>query len=90
MSSARQFLFAVRFHRESDEQVFRLINRVDKAIAEHGFTIKRMGRPEIKRMLALYFGASISGEDIDDIEGERYFEEDLHDIQEKMQEENQS
>ena len=86
MSSARQFLFAVRFHRENDEQIFRLINRVDKAIAEHGFTIKRMNKPEIKRMLALYFGASISGEEIEDIEGERYFEEDLNAIFEKENE----
>ena len=74
MSSARQFLFAVRFHRENDEQIFRLMNRIDKAITEHGFTIKRMGKPEIKRLLALYFGTSISGEEIDDIEGERYFD----------------
>ena len=86
MSSARQFLFAVRFHRENDEQIFRLINRVDKAIAEHGFTIKRMNKPEIKRMLALYFGASITGEEIEDIEGERYFEEDLNAIFEKENE----
>lgn len=74
MSSARQFLFAVRFRRENDEQIFRLMNRIDKAITEHGFTIKRMGKPEIKRLLALYFGTSISGEEIDDIEGERYFD----------------
>ena len=50
------------------------MNRIDKAITEHGFTIKRMGKPEIKRLLALYFGTSISGEEIDDIEGERYFD----------------
>ena len=74
MSSARQFLFAVRFHRENDEQIFRLMNRIDKAITEHGFTIKRMGKPEIKRLLALYFGTSIYGEEIDDTEGERYFD----------------
>ena len=74
MSSARQFLFAVRFHKENDEQIFRLMNRIDKAITEHGFTIKRMGKPEIKRLLALYFGTSISGEEIDDTEGERYFD----------------
>ena len=83
MSSSRQFLFAVQFHRETDEQVFRLINRVDKAIAEHGFMIKRIGRSEIKRMLALYFGTSISGEEIDDVEGERYFDlEGLHVLEE--------
>ena len=74
MSSARDFLFVVRYHRENDGHIFRLMNRIDKAITEHGFTIKRMGKPEIKRLLALYFGTSISGEEIDDIEGERYFD----------------
>ena len=83
MSSARQFLFAVRFHRENDEQIFRLMNRIDKAITEHGFTIKRMGKPEIKRLLALYYGTSISGEEIDDIEGERYFDLEGYDVLEE-------
>jgi hypothetical protein len=79
MSSARQFIFAVRFRREKDEQIFNIINRVDKAISEHGFAAKRMGKSDIKRMLALYFGTSISGEDIPDIEGENEFNlEELH------------
>ncbi len=30
MSSARQFMFAIRFRREKDEQIFNTINRVDK------------------------------------------------------------
>ncbi len=74
MSSARQFMFAIRFRREKDEQIFNTINRVDKAITEHGFAARRMSKPEIKRMLALYFGTSISGEEIPDIEGENYLE----------------
>ena len=78
MSSARQFMFAVRFHKEKDEQVFHLMNRVDRALAEHGFTVRRMSKPEIKRMLALYFGTSISGDEIPDIEGENYFGEGFH------------
>ena len=79
MSSARQFIFAVRFRREKDEQIFNIINRVDKAISEHGFAAKRMGKSDIKRMLALYFGTSISGEGIPDIEGEAEFNlEELH------------
>ena len=79
MSSARQFIFAVRFRREKDEQIINIINRVDKAISEHGFAAKRMGKSDIKRMLALYFGTSISGEDIPDIEGETEFDlEELH------------
>ena len=79
LSSARQFMFAVRFRREKDEQIFSTLNRVDKAISEHGFTARRMSKPEIKRMLALYFGTSISGEGIPDIEGEAEFNlEELH------------
>lgn len=74
MSSARQFMFAIRFRREKDEQIFNIINRVGKAISEHGFSARKMTKPEIKRMLALYFGTSISGEEIPDIEGEEYME----------------
>lgn len=74
MSSARQFMFAVRFRREKDEQIFNAINRVDKAISEHGFAARRMSKSEIKRMLALYFGTSISGEEIPDAEGMENFD----------------
>jgi hypothetical protein len=74
MSSARQFVFALRFRREKDEQIFSTLNRVDKAISEHGFAARRMTKPEIKRMLALYFGTSLSGDDIPDIEGETEFD----------------
>lgn len=74
MSSARQFMFAMRFRREKDEQIFNTINRVDKAFSEHGFSARRMTKPEMKRMLTLYFGTSISGEEIPDIEGENYLE----------------
>lgn len=80
MSSARQFMFAIRFRREKDEQIFNIINRVGKAISEHGFSARKMTKPEIKRMLALYFGTSISGEEIPDIEGENEFDtEDMTD-----------
>ena len=74
MSSARQFIFALRFKREKDEQIFNTINRVDKAIAEHGFSARRMSKSEVKRMIALYFGTSISGDEIPDIEGETEFD----------------
>lgn len=73
MSTARQFMFAVRFKREKPEQIFSIINRVDKVISEHGFSVRRMNKPEIKWMLALYFGTSISGDEICDIEGENEF-----------------
>ena len=75
MSSAREFLFIYRFRRENEEQVFSLINRISKAVSDHGFTAHRLEKPEIKRMLALYFGTSITGDMIPDIEGEEYVKE---------------
>lgn len=76
MSTARQFMFSVRFRREKEEQVFNQINRVEKAIAEQGFEVKRMDKDDIKRFLAIYFGASMQGELIPDIDGKDCFDEE--------------
>ncbi|MCD7723840.1 MAG: hypothetical protein LUH82_07890 [Clostridiales bacterium] len=69
MSTARQFMFSVRFRKEKDEQMFNTLNRVEKAIAEQGFEIKRLNKADIKRFLAIYYGASMQGELIPDIDG---------------------
>lgn len=76
MSTARQFMFVVRFKREKDEQIFTQINRVEKAIAEQGFEVKRMDKDDIKRFLAIYFGASMQGELIPDMDGKDCFDEE--------------
>lgn len=76
MSTARQFMFVVRFKREKDEQIFTQINRVEKAIAEQGFEVKRMHKDDIKRFLAIYFSASMQGELIPDIDGKDCFVEE--------------
>jgi len=75
MSSARQFLFCVRFRKEKEEQVFHRINEIAKQIRNQGFVARNMDKGDIKHMLALYFGSSITGENIEDIEGDSYFDE---------------
>lgn len=81
MSTARQFMFVTRFKREKEEQVFTQVNRVEKAIAEQGFEVKRMSKDDIKRFLAIYFGASMQGELIPDIDGKDCFNEEKLEIQ---------
>ena len=71
MSAARQFMFCLRLKKSDDIQY---INRVTKVISEHGFDVKRMSKREIKKMLAIYFGVSVSGDEMPDIEGEEYLE----------------
>lgn len=76
MSTARQFMFIARFKREKEEQIFTLSNRIEKAISEQGFEIKRATKDEIKRFLAIYFNASMQGEMIPDIDGKDCFDEE--------------
>lgn len=42
--------------------------------SEDGFEVGRMEKSDIKRMLAIYFEASMNGEEIPDTEGEIYLE----------------
>ena len=76
MATARQFLFIARSKAKKPEQVFQMANRVEKVISEQGFEVKRMKKEDIKRFLALYFDASLNGEQMPDVDGEQFFEVD--------------
>ena len=76
MATARQFLFTARTKPSKDKQVFDTANRIEKVISEQGFEVRRMRKSEIKRFLALYFDASMNGEQMPDHDGEQYFEEE--------------
>lgn len=76
MATARQFIFTVRINASKGKQVFDTANRVEKIISEQGFEVKRMRRADIKRFLALYFEASMNGEQMPDIDGEQFYEVD--------------
>ena len=82
MSTARQFLFLARCKNLKTGQIFQMANRIEKVISEQGFEVKRMKKPEIKRFLALYFEASMSGELMPDGDGEQYFQVDGTDDEE--------
>ncbi len=73
MATARQFLFTARVKAKKQKQVFDQANRVEKIISEQGFEVRRMRKEEIKRFLALYFEASMNGEQMPDGDGEQFF-----------------
>lgn len=75
MATARQFAFIVRCRNMKPEQVFAEMNRVEKAISDQGFDVKRMSKEDIKRFLAIYFDASFAGDQMPDVDGAQYFEE---------------
>ena len=74
MSNARQFVMVKRCRGMKPEQVFVAMNRVLKAVAEQGFEVQRMSKPDIKRLIAIYFGASMDGDLMPDADGSQFFE----------------
>ena len=74
MATARQFLFIMRCKGMKPEQVFNTANRVKKVISEQGFEVQRMTKSDIKRFLAIYFEASMNGDQMPDTDGEQFYE----------------
>ena len=72
MATSRQFAFVLRCKGLKREQVFTMANRVEKIISERGFEIKRMSKEDIKRFLAIYFEASYAGDQMPDVDGEKF------------------
>lgn len=75
MSTARQFILIKRCKNMKAEQVFFAMNRVLKAVVEQGFEVQRMDKGEIKRLVAVYFEASMDGNQMPDVDGAQFFEE---------------
>lgn len=75
MSTARQFVLVKRCKGMKPEQVFVAMNRVLKSISERGFEAQRMEKTDIKRLIAIYFGASMDGDLMPDADGSQFFEE---------------
>lgn len=74
MATARQFFFVARIKGQKEKLVFETANRIESKIAGEGFEVHRLKKPEIKRILALYFDASMQGEAMPDIDGEQFYE----------------
>ena len=74
MATARQFLFISRCKGMKQDQVFQAVNRIEKVISEQGFEVRRMRKSDIKRFLAIYFDASMNGDQMPDTDGGQFFE----------------
>ena len=59
MATARQFFFVARHKGQKEKQTFETANRIESKIAGEGFEVHRLKKPEIKRILALYFDSSL-------------------------------
>lgn len=72
MATAREFLIIIRLKDEKQKEIFPYLNRIEKTLREQGFAVKRAGREDIKRILAVYFEQNMTTERFEDFDGERW------------------
>lgn len=72
MATAREFLVVIRLRNEKESEVHSYLNRIEKTLREQGFSAKRAGKEDIKRILAIYFEQNVTTERFEDFDGERW------------------
>ena len=60
MATAREFLLIIRLREKKENEIFSYLNRIEKMLAEQGFTSKRAEEEDIKRILAVYFEQNVT------------------------------
>jgi len=68
-STQRDFVFIVRFRKETPEQIFNAANRIEKVIKSQGFEVRRLNKADIKKLLTIYFERNVTSEELPDIDG---------------------
>ena len=72
MATSREFLVVIRLRNEKQSEIFSYLNRIEKTLREQGFSTKRAGKEDIKRILAIYFEQNVTTEKFEDYDGERW------------------
>lgn len=72
MATAREFLVVIRLRNEKESEVFPYLSRIEKTLREQGFSTKRAGKEDIKRLLAIYFEQNVTTDEFEDYDGERW------------------
>lgn len=72
MATAREFLIIVRLKNEKETEIFPYLSRIEKSLKDQGFTVRRCGDEDIKRLLGVYYEQNVTTEKYEDNDGERW------------------
>ena len=75
MANAREFYLVKRYTGLKSEMVFTQSNTTMKNISDYGFETERLGKEQIKRLLGIYFGTTVDGDKLPDVDGGQYEQE---------------
>ena len=74
MKLAREFYLVVRLKNEKRETVYSLLSTIEESLHKSGRPVRRAGREDLKRILALYFEENTTSERMEDYDGQRFLE----------------
>ena len=74
MTLAREFYLVVRLKNEKRETVYSLLSTIEESLHKSGLPVRRAGREDLKRILALYFEENTTSERMEDYDGQRFLE----------------
>ena len=74
MKLAREFYLVVRLKNEKRETVYSLLSTIEESLHKNGLPVRRAGREDLKRILALYFEENTTSERMEDYDGQRFLE----------------
>ena len=74
MTLAREFYLAVRLKNEKADTAYTLLSTIETKFRDNGFTTRRAGKEDLKRLLAIYFEQNTTTERFEDYDGQRFME----------------
>lgn len=74
MKLAREFYLAVRLKNEKPDTAYTLLSTIETKFRDNGFTTRRAGKEDLKRLLAIYFEQNTTTERFEDYDGQRFME----------------
>ena len=72
MATAREFLIIIRLRNEKERDVQPYLSRIEKSLKDQGFTVRKAGESDIKRLLGVYYEQNVTTERYEDYDGERW------------------
>lgn len=72
MATAREFLIIIRLKNEKESDVQPYLSRIEKSLKDQGFTVRKAGESDIKRLLGVYYEQNVTTEKFEDFDGERW------------------
>jgi hypothetical protein len=71
-ATAREFFIIIRLKNEKESEVNAYLSRIEKSLADQGFTVKKADGADLKKLLGVYFEQNVTTERFEDFDGERW------------------